>query len=319
MRKDKGSAKSLTERAIISEISRILGERLDDDCAYIKIGDTYLALTIDSISEVSHVPKGASPEDIGWFASTVSLSDLASSGADPEILLLSIVAPRNRRILIPRIVKGANDCARAYSARIVGGDTKEGARLVLTSVGVGRMPRPVTRSGARPGDSIYLTGAIGKCAAGYHDRNKARGAKKVLRISPRCALAGFMRVHASACIDLSDGLVTSLYHLADASNCKMQVDLSRAPIDDDLTRIIKRVEPREQLRIAANFGGDYELLFTSSDRISGSAEGVRVTKMGRVASGAGVVDEMGRGIPDEGYEHFSDRWIGLVGKGRTAH
>lgn len=237
MRKTKGSTRSLAEREIISGISRILGERLDDDCAYIKIGDTYLALTVDSISEVSHIPKGANPEDIGWFAAAISLSDLASSGADPDILLLSIVAPGEKKTLIPRIVKGANDCARAHSARIVGGDTKEGAHLVLTSVGVGRTPRPVTRSEARPGDSIYLTGEIGRCAAGYYDTNSPRGTKKVLRIAPRCALAGYIRRHASACIDLSDGLVTSLYHLANTSNCGMRVELSRAPIDENLVML----------------------------------------------------------------------------------
>jgi thiamine-monophosphate kinase len=317
MRKTKGSVRSLAEREIISGISRILGERLDDDCAYIKLGNIYLALTVDSISETSHIPKGATPEDIGWYAAAISLSDLASSGADPDILLLSIVAPRKKRTLITRIVKGANDCARAHSARIVGGDTKEGTYLVLTSVGVGRTPRPVTRSGARPGDSIYLTGEIGKCAAGYYDMNRARGAKKVLRISPRCALAGYVREHASACIDLSDGLVTSLYHLADASNCGMRVGLPKAPIDEDLACVAKCVGPDERLRVAANFGGDYELLFTSSDRIASSVGDVRVTKIGRVVSGAGVVNEKGRAIPDEGYEHFSDRWIGTRVKGRS--
>lgn len=310
MRKKDLKEGPLAERGIISAISRITGEKLDDDCAYIKVGKTFIALTVDSISESTHVPKLSSPEDIGWFASAVSLSDLASSGAEPVCLLLSIVAPWGRRGSIPSIVKGAMECASAHSTRILGGDTKQGESLVLTSVGVGRTSRPVTRSGARPGDSIYVTGMMGGCAAGFLECKSASGRKKILRIRPRTNLASLVRSRASACIDLSDGLVTSLYHIARASGCAMKVDLSKAPLDKRFVRLTPDLGRDEMVSIASNFGGDYELLFTSSARIPGRVRGVCVSRIGEVVRGEGVVDPKGRPVPDEGYEHFSDRWIG---------
>jgi thiamine-monophosphate kinase len=300
----------MTERAIIDSISGILGEKLDDDCAYMKVGGTYIALTIDSMPVSTHVPEGATPEDIGWHSIAVSLSDLASSGADPECLLLSIVAPRGKRAAIPRIIKGAKGCASHHSTRIAGGDTKEGEELVLTSVGIGRTPRPVTRAGARPGDSIYVTGTMGRCAAGFLEEDRKIGARSILRIAPRTALAGFIRSKASACIDLSDGLITSLYHLSKASGCSMKLSTAGVPLDTRYTALALGLSKKEMVRVALNFGGDYELLFTSSSRVPASVKGVRVTHIGKVTLGDGVIDENRRLIQDEGYENFSDRWIG---------
>jgi thiamine-monophosphate kinase len=312
MRKAGSNEEALTERGIISAISRIVGERLDDDCAYMRVGRTFIALTVDSISESTHVPKRSSPEDIGWYASAVSLSDLASSGAEPVCLLLSVVAPWDKRGSIPSIVKGAMECASAHSTRILGGDTKQGESLVLTSVGVGRTSKPVTRSGARPGDSIYVTGRMGGCAAGFLEDRYASGRKRVLRIRPRTNLASLVRSRASACIDLSDGLVTSLYHIARASGCGMMVDLSQVPLERRFTWLTRKFDDKERIAVAANFGGDYELLFTSSARVSQLERGVRITKIGRVVRDEGVVDMGGQLIRDEGYEHFSSRWLGSM-------
>jgi len=298
----------LTERRIVRKISRLINEPLNDDCAYMKSGGTYLAFTIDSISEGTHIPPGAKPQDIGWYAVGVSLSDLASSGADPWITMVSLVIPEEKKGIITRIMRGAYECATRYASRIVGGDTKQGSQMTITTVCVGRTSSPVTRSGAQPGEHVYLTGCVGRPASIFYQ--KRPDPERLLRIYPRCELAGFIRRNATSCIDLSDGVVTSLYHISESSKCRLQIDLSSIPIDDGIALLPGGFKKSERVRIAINFGGDYELLFTSAEDIPGVVKGVRVTRIGRVLPGRGVVDSQGKPIPDYGYEHFSRRWIG---------
>ncbi|MBU4032829.1 MAG: thiamine-phosphate kinase [Candidatus Thermoplasmatota archaeon] len=297
------------ERAIISRLMGRLDpdgiRMLGDDCAILEMGDYYLLLTTDMITRATHMPEGAKPQDIGWYAAAINLSDIAAMGGEPLGMLFALGLPIDTASeWLDALYSGIQECCDQYNAPILGGDTKENSNLTISGVAVGRVPKGhiLRRSGAKPGDILAMTGSLGRGL--LWERNKS-DAEKLLRVEPRVeqgiTLARSGAV--SSCIDISDGLSTCLHLMSKASQIGFEVEESVLPMVPGLDA--------EEKELAIHWGGDFELLFTvrpeMADKLFSSMPGI--TRIGRVTSDISVtIENNGTSQPleDLGYEHFGE-------------
>ncbi len=299
---------------------------IGDDCAVLRSrpGEE-LAVTTDlSIAGRHFRLEWHPPEAIGHRTLARGLSDLAAMGARPLTAFLSLALPR--RLTQPerdrstpwmsRFFDGLLGLAEGYRLPLAGGDLAESPLAIADIVLVGAVPRgrALLRSGARPGDVLYVTGALGAAAAGVERLARFKGnlPKKIhgalkahLFPQPRVAQGVWLRRRrlATAAIDLSDGLSTDLAHICEESGVVAEVDAAALPID------------REATLVQALHGGeDYELLFTArpSARMPRAIAGVSVTCIGRIIRArAGrplvtLLTERGpRPLAARGWEHFA--------------
>ena len=270
------------------------------------------------------------PRDIGHKALAVSLSDIAAMGARPRFALLSVGVPRARweTPFLDRFYQGVFALADAHGVSLVGGDiSRTPERVVVDSIVLGEVARgrAVLRSGARAGDLVYVTGALGGAAAGLRllqqrartgepvklNRSQRQLVLRQTRPTPRVAwgrLLGERRL-ATAMIDLSDGLSSDLAHLCRESGVGALVEASRLPLDPHLSR---SAPGAEALPLALHGGEDFELLFTVRPRdaakLPREVEGVRAARVGFVTAAAGRVrlQEGDRvvNLKPAGFEHF---------------
>jgi thiamine-monophosphate kinase len=208
---------------------------IGDDAAVLDGGRL---LAVDALVEGVDFTADTPVDDIGWRALTVNVSDIAAMGGRPGPAVVAVVGPADTDL--DGLYKGLADASAAYGCPIVGGDLSSGAIRVITVAVQGTVDGPpVLRSGARPGDILYVTGPLGGAAAGaWRDRPTARVEEG----------EAARRAGATAMIDISDGLVADLNHLAAAS--KVGYRLDSVPIAPGATD--------EQ---ALHGGDDYELLF----------------------------------------------------------
>lgn len=250
------------EDALIRRIARLLpaGGRdviagIGDDCAVVRLpGAAHdLLLTSDPVIEGVHFTPGAAPMAVGHKAVGRVLSDIAAMGGEPLWILADLVAPRTVSVArIDGIYRGMRRLARAAGAVIVGGDTSAGPALELHLFAVGRVSagRAVLRSGARPGDLVYVTGALGGSRAGHH-----------LAFTPRLREGQWLRAGrwATAMMDLSDGLAADLPRLLAMSKVGAVVETARLPVAPAAKTMR---DGRSALAHALGDGEDFELLFT---------------------------------------------------------
>ena len=274
---------------------------------------------------------GTRPRDLGHKALAVSLSDVAAMGARPRFCLLSVGLPaaRWRTRFLEEFYAGVRALAEAYGVAIIGGDTsRTPERVVVDSVVLGEVKRgrAVLRSGARPGDQVFVTGALGGAAAGLKVLEGRAGAPPRARLTraqrrlvlrqtrpaPRVewgALLGERRL-ATALIDLSDGLSSDLAHLCRESGVGARVDAALLPVDPLLKST--KVSEADALSLALDGGEDFELLFTARPRdvarLPREVGGVPATRVGEVTAGRGKVtiirDGRERPLRPGGFEHF---------------
>ncbi len=248
---------------------------LADDTAQLDIAAGKLILTSDTMVESVHYRPHDPPESVGWRLAGVNLSDLAAKGATPLACLLNYSlsgdADWDRAFL-----HGLNDALTTYAMPLIGGDTvamPAGAArsLTLTAIGVAP-PRVPLRTGAQPGDTLWVTGQIGGAAFGAdgEPRDLARYLHPVPRLSEGQALAPL----ATAMMDISDGLLIDAQRLAAASNIALAIDLDAIPL----------ALPGPVLD-AASAGDDYELLFTLPPDIEPS---IPATRIGTASTGSGL-------------------------------
>ena len=313
---------------------------IGDDCAILRPPpDAEILVTTDFTLEGRHFRRDLHPpESVGHRCLARGLSDLAAMGATPLAALLSLALPANLlatpsgRDWIKHFFDGLHALAALHHVPLAGGDTSESPRegsgtngLILADIvliGAAPKGKALRRSGAHPGDLLYVTGHLGGAAAELASMLKraprrARTANPAqhphLFPQPRIdtGKALLRRKLASACIDLSDGLSTDLAHLCQASGLAAVVDQSALPLHP----LARKLPPEAALHAALDGGEDYELLFAAppSTRIPASLAGVPLTRIGTLTSKRPRTPVMTLLKPDgtrtplnpAGWEHFS--------------
>ena len=293
-----------------------------DDCALLRVADgQQLAVSCDMLVEGRHFLPTVSAERLGHKALAVNLSDLAACGAEPLAFTLALALPSGDDRFAAALARGLFALADRHGIELVGGDTTGGPLNLCVTV-FGQVPtgQALLRSGARPGDALWVSGELGaarlalevfrgSCALPAADFEAARRAMECPE--PRVALGLALRGVASAAIDLSDGLLGDLGHVLRRSGVGAVVELPALPRGAALA-----AQPRALQHDCLLHGGDdYELLFTAPpDRAPAVQDaarraGVAVTRIGtlRAAPGLVVVDEEGReqAMAARGFDHFT--------------
>lgn len=248
-----------TELAFIEALRRLAthpaARNLDDDCAVIEIGGEALVVTHDMMAEGVHYPAGLDPADVAWKLVAVNLSDLAAKGAEPIGVLLGYMLGGDDE----RFLAGLGDVLAHYRIPLLGGDTIAGTgpqALGLTALGRATH-RPVpSRSGARAGDGLYLTGPVGAAMVGLEALRAGSGDSLAYRRpTPLIQQGQELAPHVSAMMDVSDGLLLDATRMAKASGVTLAIDRMAAPI----------ATPEARRDEALRWGDDYQLLFTLPD------------------------------------------------------
>ncbi|HEU0012053.1 MAG TPA: thiamine-phosphate kinase [Longimicrobium sp.] len=292
-----------------------------DDCAVVA-GDG-IALSTDMSVEGVHFRRDwLAPDEIGWRAAAAALSDLAAVAARPIGILVSLAAPpEDAGAFAAEVMAGCRAAAASVGAALLGGDlTASPGPLVIDVTVVGECPRPVLRSGARPGHEVWVTGELGAPAAciaalrgGRAPHPAAR--ERFARPRPRVAEALWLaeRGLAASLLDLSDGLAGDAAHLSAASGAAILLSPEIIPVHPALHPL----PPDDALRLALSGGEDYELCFTAEvglvERHAAEFERtfhLRLSPVGRVGGGDGVwfVDVEGHRRPTglRGWRHFEE-------------
>ena len=308
-----------SERALIASfrrqasVGRGVLKGIGDDCAILRVPPGHETLvTTDFSLEGRHFCRDwHSPEFIGHRCLTRGLSDIAAMGGVPIAAFLSLaLPPKLPQAWANRFMKGLLSLASRQHVTLAGGDTAQSPSGVLADIFVlGSVPRgkAILRSGAKPGDAIYVTGSLGASAAWLkellHGQEPDRMPQSLFP-QPRLQTAQFLRQKnlATSMIDLSDGLSTDLSHICQESRVGAEL------WQDAIPRATIR-KSKVSLEAALHGGDDYELLFTAPERkaIPNQIAGVSAKKIGRITSGQKMVLLTGAGIKvlkPQGWQHF---------------
>ena len=290
---------------------------LADDAAVLELGSINLVLTKDMLVEGVHYLAGDPPEDVAWKLVAVNLSDLAAKGARPRAGLLGFMlgdAEWDRAF-----ADGLGTALAAFGLPLLGGDTvaAAGSARVLSLTAIGEAAGPVpSRSGAHPGDDLWMSGSIGDAGAGLAIlRGDIEGDEALVRRyrapRPRLEAGQALAGTVSAMMDVSDGLLIDASRLGHASGLGITIALDQLPLSPAYLAALG--DDRTARLRAATAGDDYELLFTAPAegrlRISTLAEelGLPLTRIGACAAGAGLKLADAEGsvpLPGSlGYEH----------------
>ncbi|WP_448227797.1 thiamine-phosphate kinase [Pseudoxanthomonas mexicana] len=276
-----------------------------------------LVVTADTLNDGVHFPRGTSPADVGWKALAVNLSDLASMGAEPAWCTLSLSLPQSDPAWIEGFLDGFLDLAEQHGIALVGGDTTRGPlSIAVTAMGLVEPGRALRRDGARVGDEVWVTGTLGDAAGGLAllDREAVPALRARLdRPTPRVAAGRALAGIATACVDVSDGLLADLGHVCARSHVAARIDVDALPAS---AALLEAIGEADRIALQAGGGDDYELCFTApadagADIGAVSAQlGLRITRIGRIVVGEGVhpVDAKSQpwSSPRRGYDHFAE-------------
>lgn len=279
---------------------------IGDDAALLAVPEGQeLAVAIDTMVEGVHFLRDTAPADLGWKALAVNLSDLAAMGATPAWALLALTMPRGgaaetRQHFVDAFAEGFAQLAQPHRLALVGGDTTSGPLAVSVAVH-GFVPpgKALRRDGAKPGDVVMVTGTLGDAAAGLHllQHGGADGAQaawlveRLHRPTPRVAAGLALRERASACLDVSDGLVADLGHICAASGVGAEIESALLPRSPALLSLFEEASARD---FALGGGDDYELCFTVPAARAAEVQadlarlGCGATRIGRIVEGKGV-------------------------------
>lgn len=303
---------------------------IGDDCAVLRIpsGHEMLVTTDFSIENVHFRRDWHPPELVGWRCLTRGLSDIAAMGGEPLAAFLSLaIASDVPQQWVSRFLKGLLKLAKKFNVPLAGGDTaqsKEGIQADIIVIGSVPKGKAILRSGAKPGDQIYVTGKLGAASAILRNlqqseliKSKQSRAKRVpvpiirqLRPLPRLEIGQWLRERrmASAMIDLSDGLSTDLDHLCEESHVGAEIEAERIPRARLGSAKSRSAKNPVALEFALHGGDDYELLFTSTAEPPSTVAGVQVTRIGRITKALGMRllgDDKAPRLKAGGWEHFT--------------
>lgn len=311
-------------------IRRFFDRPLKDESVRFGIGDDAavvapesgreLICTVDTIVAGVHYPEALPPFDIGYRSVTVNLSDIAAMGGRPRWMTLALTIPKSDAGWLSLFAEGLFTAAAEANVSLIGGDTTRGPTTVVSVHLLGDVDpnRVIRRSGAAPGDGIFVTGTPGDAAAGLSLLKSGSDQTseseyligRFVRPKARIAFAASVAKLVSAAIDLSDGLYADLQKLLLASRVGAKLELSRLPLSAE---ILTKFDYDNAANLALGGGDDYELCFTATQQNDAQIHALakqhqlQVTRIGIVESGADV--ECSRdGEPfeysDPGYRHF---------------
>ena len=280
-----------------------------DDAAVLDVppGEHLVASTDTAVENVHFRRDWLTPREIGWRAMAAALSDLAAMGAAPLGALIALSLPPDWLPQVEELADGLGDAARAAGCPIVGGDLARSRELSIGITALGHAAQVLPRAGARAGEALWLTGALGGPGAavaawtrGEEPRPEHR--ERFAHPEPRIAAGRWLAAHgATAAIDVSDGLLGDAEHVAAASGARLEIDLDAVPC-------VAGVSPED----AARSGEEYELLVAAPAALDAAAfardVGLSLTRVGRVEQGAPEVRATlgGRRVaPGGGFDHFS--------------
>lgn len=280
---------------------------LGDDAAVLRVprGDA-LVVSVDTAVEGKHFKRAwLSPREIGYRSVVAALSDLAAMAAQPIGVLLAMTIPGDWREQMLELADGIGDAVDVARTRILGGNLSDGGELSITTTVLGAAFAPLTRAGARPNDRVYVTGELGGPAEAVRrlSSGEAPGSlrDRYARPVPRLGEARWLAERgASAGIDVSDGLIADLRHLAAASGVSIDIDDRRVPCVSGV-----------DAAVVVHGGDEYELVVTSPHDVDREEFerrfGVRLSEIGRVVDASrGDVTMRGARVANvAGYDHFS--------------
>ncbi len=316
----------ISEKSLVASIRKLAKKNrtalrvgIGDDSAVLRVpsGHEALITTDFSLEGVHFRREWHPPASVGHRCLTRGLSDIAAMGGDPIAALLSLALPKSvAQSWVDEFLKGFLALAKRYKVTLAGGDTAESPAGILADVVVfGSAPqgRAILRSGARPGDLIYVTGTLGGSAAALD--LLLSGQRRTLRAAdfpahfypePRLAIGRRLRGKVSAMIDVSDGLSTDLAHICEESGLGAEVEEASIIRGEGFGKTLSNLG----IKFALHGGEDYELLFTAPAKILIPARiaGIQITHIGRVVRGRHVflTDSNGRRrkLEPKGWEHF---------------
>jgi thiamine-monophosphate kinase len=301
-------------RRTVSRTPTKLGRGIGDDCAVVEIprGHEVLATTDFSLEGVHFRREWHPPDSVGHRCLARGLSDIAAMAGIPRAVFLSLALPADLpQHWVNEFIRGFLNLARRYSVTLAGGDIAQSPNGILADIVViGMIPKgkAVLRSGACPGDTLYVSGTLGASVATLEELRAGKKLRPRAHLrhfypDPRIALGRYLREHklASAMIDTSDGLSTDLRHLCDESRVGAIMDAAALPTT--------RADNARQL--ALDGGEDYELLFTApaNRRIPSQIAGVLITRIGAMTRGRQIKLQFPDGklkpLPAAGWQHLA--------------
>ena len=296
---------------------------IGDDCALLNLPEKQtLAISTDTLVSGIHFLPDIAPADLAYKALAVNVSDLAAMGADPAWLTLALTLPSVDEAWLQAFSDSLFEQLDYYDMQLIGGDTTKGPLSMTLGIhGYVPVGRALKRSGAKPGDWIYVTGTPGDSAAGLailqnrltvsDETDSAYLVQRHLRPTPRILQGQALRDLASSAIDLSDGLVSDLGHILKASECGARIDLDALPYSEAMQR---HVDGEQAMRWALSGGEDYELCFTVPELNRGALDvalghlGVRFTCIGQMSADVdGMHFQRGGDVvtfDHKGFDHF---------------
>ena len=282
-------------------------------------------VTTDTLVAGVHFPLETSPRAIGHKAVAVNLSDIAAMGAKPSWLSLAITLPEVNTDWLTEFSKGVFDLCEFYNVQIIGGDTTQGPlSITITAQGLTPEGKCLSRSGAKAGDWLYVTGELGDAALALQHYKKEVTVNsnfietiqtKLDYPRPRVLVGQTLREYASSAIDLSDGLLADLGHICRASHVGANIVLNALPLSDIMQETLLF---DDAVNLALSGGDDYELLFTVSEdnkvgmetAISHAGMPVAVTCIGQINASQTITTTLNdKPVPikSSGFEHFSSK------------
>jgi len=293
--------------------------------------DKQLVIAVDTLIETVHFPKKTRPEDIGYKALAVNLSDMAAMGATPAWMTLALTCPHTDETWLSKFSIGLRELAESSQVSLIGGDTTKGP-LTITIQIIGFVDEALKRRGATSGDGIYVTGTIGDAGLGLASIEKrlvlARPLQKIVetrlyRPTPRLSEGQALRGIASSAIDISDGLVADLGHILTASGVGATIQADKLPLSNALRDSLSF---ETAWNFALSSGDDYELCFTvAKDKETALEEALPTnayTRIGTIERRTGLrcLDSNGRMfLPQQaGYEHFIKLNLGTTPRKRRS-
>ena len=303
--------------------------KIGDDCAVLPKDDkTDMVITADMlVQDIDFRLHWVSSEDIGHKSLAVSLSDVAAMGGTPKWAMVSIAVPGSLwdNAFVDRFYEGWHKLAGKYSVELIGGDiSRSPDRVVIDSMVGGEVPRgkAILRSGAKPGDLIYVSGSLGGAARGLEllspdlyelksvpremSELQARQATPMPQVELGIKLLSAGAV--TSMIDVSDGLSSDIHQICEASNVGALLNLALIPTDENLKRLWGGSSDEEIEKLVLNGGEDFELLFSVPKEKKSLVEHLPITHIGEITSNTGIIELIRDGkteiLEPKGYRHF---------------